>query len=209
LPSILKGVDAISSDISDAVVAPVVQAALFDGALDFAKLDIPFAITGAKLRADKVQGSNDDLKLEAEGTLALEDATLDAAVSATFDPGEQAVAGAEPTVRLLWQGPFNAPKRTVDLTQMTSFLSLRKFEQERRRVEILQAKMAEQQRLRREASLYRFRDAERARLRQKVLDDARLLDLQQKALKALAQKEEEERRKAHEDQTDPEKVPVQ
>jgi uncharacterized protein involved in outer membrane biogenesis len=212
LPSILKGADAISSDIADAVVAPVVQAALFDGALNFSKLSIPFSITGAKLRADKVQGANADLTLDAEGTLALEDATLDANVDATFNPGEQAVAGAEPTVRLTWQGPFNDPKRTVDLTQMTSFLSLRKFEQERRRVEILQAKMAEQQRLRRESALYRARDAERARLKQKAIDDMRLLQKAQEKLGELARDEEAKRKQDAEKQNEignPADVPAQ
>jgi hypothetical protein len=208
LPPILAGADKITADISDASVAPIVQTALFDGAASFPKLTIPFAITSAKLRADKVQRANDDLQLRAEGTLALEDGTLDASVETTFNPGEQAVAGAEPTVRLLYQGAFASPKRTVDLSQMTSFLSLRRFEQERRRVEILQAKMAEQQRLRRESALYRARDAERERVRQKALDDARLLDQEQKALKALAQ-EEEKRRQELRDQADPEKVPVQ
>jgi hypothetical protein len=208
LGPILKGVDAVPTDVNDAMVAPIVQSALFDGTLDFNKLDVPFAITGAKLRADKVQGQNDDMQLNAEGTLALADATLDATVETTFNPGEQAVAGADPTVRLIWQGPFITPTRTVDLTQMTSFLSLRRFEQERRRVEILQARMAEQQRLRRESMLYRTRAAERERLKEKALDDARLLQQQQEALKALARQEEEKRRQQN-GGVDPEDVPAQ
>ena len=180
--------------------------------MDFSKLSIPFSITGAKLRADQVQGSNTDLSLEAEGTLSLEDASLDAHVDAIFNPGEQAVAGAEPTVGLNWHGPFNNPERSVDLTQMTSFLSLRKFEQERRRVEILQAKMAEQQRLRRESALYRFRETERARARQKALDDARLLEDAQEKRSELAREEEEKRKKELEQQSEigtPENVPAQ
>jgi hypothetical protein len=208
LAPILKAVDAVPTDISEAMVAPLVQSSLFDGTLDFQKLDIPFAITGAKLRADKVEGKNDDMQIEAEGTLALADATLDAAIQATFNPGEQAVTGADPTVRLLWQGPFVAPTRTVDVGQITSFLSLRRFEQERRRVEILQAKMAEQQRLRRESMLYRTRDAERERLKQKAADDARLLREQQEALKALARQEEEKRREQN-GTVNPEDVPAQ
>jgi len=191
------------------MVAPIVQSSLFDGTLDFKKLNIPFAITGAKLRADKVEGENDDMQLEAEGTLALADATLDATVQTTFNPGEQAVTGADPTVRLLWQGPFIAPTRTVDVAQITSFLSLRRFEQERRRVEILQAKMAEQQRLRRESMLYRARDAERERVKQKAADDARLLQEQQEALKALARQEEEQRRAQQDGTVNPEDVPAQ
>jgi uncharacterized protein YdaU (DUF1376 family) len=63
-------------------------------------------------------------------------------------------------------------------------------------VEILQANIAEKQRLRREASLYRYLDAERERIEQKRIDDARLLEQAQEALKAQAQAEAEARRKA-------------
>jgi hypothetical protein len=200
LPSILQGADSISGDVSDTSIAPFVESSLFAGSLNFDKLDIPFAITGAKLRADKVSSSNADLRLDAEGTLSLEDARLEAGLEATFNPGEQAVTGAEPTVRLNWSGAFNAPDLDIDLTQMTSFLSLRRFEQERRRVEILQAKMAEQQRLRREAALYRARATERERLKQKALDEARLLEKAQQALKAQAREEEDRRKKTLEQQ---------
>jgi uncharacterized protein involved in outer membrane biogenesis len=213
LGPILTGADAIPTDLSENLLQPVVEKALFDGTLNFARLDIPFAITGAKLRADKVTGANDDVQLEAEGTLALEDGTLDANLDAIFKPGDQAVTGAEPTVRLNWHGSFNAPARTLDLTQMTSFLSLRKFEQERRRVEILQANIQEKQRLRRESALYRTRQAERERLRQKVLDEARLLRTAQEKLKELAREEEERRHKqSADDGSDiglPESVPAQ
>jgi hypothetical protein len=194
LPVILSDADAVTTEINDATVSPIVNATLFDGKMVFPKLDIPFSITGAKLRADKVQGENAEMQLDAEATLGLGDATLDASLDATFKPGEQAVAGADPIVRLMWQGPFVAPAVSVDVTQMTSFLSLRKFEQERRRVEILQARMAEQQRLRREASLYRARDTERQRLRQKALDDARLLQKAQDKRSELARQEEEKLR---------------
>jgi membrane protein involved in colicin uptake len=47
------------------------------------------------------------------------------------------------------------------VSDITSFLSLRAFERERRRVERLQASVLEKQRLRREVALYKFNDAER------------------------------------------------
>ena len=100
------------------------------------------------------------------------------------------MAGAEPTVSLGWKGAFAAPQRSLDLTTMTSFLSLRKFEQERRRVEILQGKMQEKQRLRRESALYRARQAERDRLVEKQKAEARLLIEAQQARARIAREEE-------------------
>jgi hypothetical protein len=214
LPAILAGADQLKADINDAAVAPLVKSALFDGMQAFPLLKIPFSITGAKLHADKVHGPSADqqLQLNAEATLALEDGTLAGSVDAIFNPGEQTVAGAEPVVRLNWNGAFSEPALSIDVTQMTSYLSLRKFEQERRRVEILQSKMAEQQRLRREAALYRARDAERQRLKQKALDDARLLGLAEEKRKELARQEEERLRRQREQQSQigtPEKAPAQ
>jgi uncharacterized protein involved in outer membrane biogenesis len=196
LPPILAGTDALTGDLDEARLRPIVESALFSGALDLDRLRIPFAITGARLRADTVSSANADVRLEAEGSLSLEDGALDGRIDTIFQPGEQAVAGADPAVSLNWTGSFNAPDLTVDLTQMTSYLSLRRFEQERRKVEILQARMSEKQRLRREAALYRARQTERERLRQREIDNARILERAQAALKALARKEAEERAKA-------------
>lgn len=194
LPAILAGADAIKGEVSEENVKPIVEGSLFDGSLEFQKLRIPFTITGAKLRADKISTSNASTRIEAEGSLSLKDAHLDARLTATFDAGEQALTGAEPIVGLSWQGPFIKPEMSLDVTQMTSFLSLRKFEQERRNVEILQARLAEQQRLRRESALYRARAAERERLKQRELDNARILEKAQEALKEKARKDAEERR---------------
>jgi len=92
---------------------------------------------------------------------------------------------------------------------MTSFLSLRKFEQERRRVEILQARMQEKQRLRRESGLYRARHAERERLAEKRKAEARLLLEAQKALAKQARDEEKARlRKKQQDEQNKGEAPV-
>jgi uncharacterized protein involved in outer membrane biogenesis len=200
LQPILDGADKVAGDISDASIQPFVTEALFSGALNLPDLDIPFTITGAKLRADKISAESPDLSIDAEASLSLENAAIASSIDLTLKPGEQAVAGAEPTITLGWNGSFVTPERSIDLTQMTSFLSLRKFEQERRRVEILQAKMAEKQRLRRESGLYRARQAERQRLAEKREAEKRLLIEAQKKLGELARQEEEERRKLREEQ---------
>ena len=62
---------------------------------------------------------------------------------------------------------------TVDVTELSNFLSLRAFERERRRVETLQANVLEKQRLRREVALYRARAAEREQQRLRTIAEER------------------------------------
>lgn len=193
---ILETADGVEGELTEASLKPAVSLLLLDGATGIGKLDIPFNIAGGKLRAANIAGSNAELAFEGETDIGLLAGDIAAAITLTFKPGEEALTGAEPSVRLSWEGPLAAPRRTVDITALTGFLSLRKFEQERRRVEILQANIAEKQRLRREAALYRSHAAERARIEQKILDDARLLQAAQEALKEQARADAERRRKA-------------
>ena len=118
-------------------------------------------------------------------------------------------AGAEPAVRLEWEGPLAAPARDIDITAINGFLSLRRFETERRRVETLQANVLEKQRLRREAALYRSRAEARAALaeatRLQAEEEARrraeaLHRLEQeRSTRAAAEEAERVRRKAADD----------
>jgi membrane protein involved in colicin uptake len=81
----------------------------------------------------------------------------------------------------------------MDVTDITSYLSLRAFERERRRVERLQANVLEKQRLRREVALYRFNDAQRVAAaeieRQRQAEEQRLRALAQDAAQRKAEAE--------------------
>jgi uncharacterized protein involved in outer membrane biogenesis len=196
VPPLLAAADKVDGQFTDATLLPLIERALFAGAIEADKLDIPFSIAGGRLRVDKVSGMmNNGARLDAQGAVGLADGALDAQMTLGYDPGEERMSGAEPSVTLAFQGPFATPERKTDFTAMSNFLSLRKFEQERRRVEILQAKMQEKQRLRRETMLWKARAAERERLRLKAADEERLLREQQEALSRLA-REEQERREA-------------
>ena len=87
-------------------------------------------------------------------------------------------------VRWLYSGDLEDPSVEFDVAPLTNFLSLRAFERERRRVEMLQASVLEKQRLRREVALYRFLEAERQAARERAEAEER------------ARREEEERQRA-------------
>jgi len=213
LPPILAKADAIQGELSDAALQPIVANALFDGALTLPRFDIPFSITGDKLRVDKVVGDAKGVHLDGQALVSLIDGRLDSELDLTYSPGEEKQSGADPIVRLTFAGPFARPTRVLDMTQMSNFLSLRKFEQERRRVEILQAKLEEKQRLRRETMLWKTRYAERERLRQLAIDNARLMKQAEEKLHEMAVEEERQRAEARDRQQDlnaePAPAPVQ
>lgn len=196
LPSILAFADTIRGDLSEAAMRADVEKAVSTGSTQIRALNIPFNIAGGRLRAANISGQNDEIAFSADADIGLMDRALSGRLTMEFKPGDEAQAGADPTVGFTWQGPFAAPTRQVDIAALASFLSLRRFEQERRRVEIMQANIAEKQRLRREAALYRAIDAERERLEQRARDNQRLLEAAQEALKAKARADEEARRKA-------------
>jgi uncharacterized protein involved in outer membrane biogenesis len=202
-PRFLKLADGIDGELSESALLPGIEKSVLSGTTRVDKLEIPFNIAGGRLRAANIAGENSEISFNADADIGLLNGDLSAKLAVVFKPGEEALAGAEPSVSLDWQGPLAAPERRIDITALNSFLALRRFEQERRRVEIMQANIAEKQRLRREAALYRSLDAERERLEQRARDNERLFKAAQEALKAQARAEEEARRKAAADKAAP------
>jgi hypothetical protein len=78
-----------------------------------------------------------------------------------FEPGVEAIAGGDPSVVFGLGGLLVDPAVSIDAGQLTNYLSMRAFERERRKVELLQAGVVEKQRLRREIALLNERAAQR------------------------------------------------
>lgn len=207
LQPLLVASDKLDGEITATKVSPLVEGLVGTGAMALGNVAIPFNISDGEIRLQNVTAANPQAHLSGEARLHIADETMDARLSVGFAPGEEAMAGADPALRLSYAGALSAPKRSLDVADMTNFLSLRAFERERRRVETLQASVLEKQRLRREVSLYKSlaierqsaadekaRQEEAARLKaiadaaaQKAADEAA-------AAKAAADKAAEEKR---------------
>jgi len=161
LQPLLASADKIDGEITAAKVSPLVEGLIAGGPTTLGDVAIPFNISDGEIRLQNVAAGNTLAHLSGEARLHLADETLDARLSVGFAPGEEAMAGADPALRLGYVGTLAAPRRSLDVADMTNFLSLRAFERERRRVETLQASVLEKQRLRREVSLYRSLALER------------------------------------------------
>lgn len=201
LPPLLSATDQIQGDITAAKVLPIVQTLLNNGEAVLPATAIPFNISTGVARATNIAASNDLAKLSGNAEISLPDERMRGSLGVDFNAGAEAQSGAEPALRLDFAGPLSAPGRTMDVTDITSFLSVRAFERERRRVERLQANVLEKQRLRREVALYKYvaavREAQRQREaaieQQRRGEEERLRNLAQQA---AAQKQAEEEARA-------------
>lgn len=187
-------------ELKDDKIRAIFQGRLDAGTLPFSRVEAAFAIGSGVLRANAINVTSQ--RAQAGGSLALDFGrwTMDADWTLKVDPGKNGVVGAEPQVGVLFRGPLDAPKRTLDVAPLSAFLTLRAFEREVQRVEDLQADIVEQQRFQRE--LKRLKDlriqreqeqkAAEAAARQKVIDDKKA----EEARQAAEAKAAEEARKA-------------
>lgn len=182
--AILASADAIEGDITETKVNAIALNQVLRGETRLGAVTVPFTIASGKLRAEAITGEDDAADFAGGAEIDLPARMLSGQLAMRLDAGEEAVTGAEPEIVLAFEGPIAAPTMRVDAQPLSNYLSLRKFERERRRVEMLQAAVLEKQRLRREVALYRSRAQERAALAE--------------AMRIQALEEERRRQEAHE-----------
>ncbi len=195
LTRMMASADAEKGEVKEANVGGQVAALVHQGDLSLGQVNVPFSISGGELRIQEVRLPSGSLTLAAEGNAGIFQHGMDASISLTYDAGDDAVAGGDPTVRLLYSGDRGEPRERVDVAALTNFLSMRAYEQERRRVEMLQSSVLEKQRLRREVSLYNFNAAERQAEKARLEAEERQRQAMVEAARAA---EEERQRKANE-----------
>ena len=198
-PPILQGADGLQQPIDAPKVRPLVDQSLWQGEVALGDVALPFSLNGGALHFQNLRAGIDPVTLTADATVDIAASTVNGDLDLLFNPGTETVAGAEPSVRLNYNGPLAAPALTTDVSALSNYLSLRAFEKERRRVEAMQASVLEKQRLRREVALYRFEAAERQAEKERVEAEARAKAEEEARLKAAAEerlrqeKEQQER----------------
>ncbi|MBO9132356.1 AsmA family protein [Rhizobium sp. B230/85] len=193
LPSLLSATDQIQGAVTADKVEPIVQTLLNNGDAVLKPLTMPLNISGGRVRIDNVVAMTDTAQLTGNADINLSDETIRGALAISLNAGADAVSGADPALRLGFTGPLATPTRSVDSSAVTSFLSLRAFERERRRVERLQSGVLEKQRLRREVALTKFAATERDIKRQQdaVIEEQRKAE--EERLRMLAEQAETQR----------------
>ncbi|MFD1743887.1 AsmA-like C-terminal region-containing protein [Rhizobium helianthi] len=189
LKDLLAQADRIDGDVTEAKVRPLVQNRIFAGKMQVGAVELPFTMSAGQVRFQNIAAQAGATRLSGDARFSLSEQTVDASLLMAYDAGEDAVAGGDAEVALRFRGDWSEPEQQLELGAITNFLSLRAFEQERRRVETLQASVLEKQRLRREVSLYQSLDNERRLAKEKAEAEARRVEEE-----AARQRAEEQRR---------------
>ncbi len=198
-PPILQAAEGLQQPIDAPKVRPLVDQSLWQGEIPLGNVALPFTLNGGALHFQNLRAGIDPVTLTGEATVDIAASTVNGDLDLIFNPGTEVVAGAEPSLRLNYNGPLAAPALTTDVSALGNYLSLRAFEKERRRVEAMQASVLEKQRLRRETALYRSQAAERQAEKERVEAEAKAKAEEEARLKAAAderlrqEKEQQER----------------
>ncbi|MEM9731873.1 MAG: AsmA family protein [Pseudomonadota bacterium] len=171
LNDVLSRADAVEDNALDAAVPEIVRSSLLSNALPLARLELPFNVTGPLLRVTNFATQAEALSLTGKMEYGLSDQSVDLQTDLSFEPGLEAVTGANPSASLSVTGPAASPSVDLDTTGFSTYLALRRSEAREREFAAQQAEILERQRLQRTARLYalraeakRIQAAERARL---------------------------------------------
>ncbi|WP_421415662.1 AsmA-like C-terminal region-containing protein [Agrobacterium tumefaciens] len=212
-PPILQAAEGLQQPIDAPKVRPLVDQSLWQGEIPLGNVALPFTLNGGALHFQNLRAGIDPVTLTGDATVDIAASTVNGDLDLIFNPGTEVVAGAEPSLRLNYNGPLAAPALTTDVSALGNYLSLRAFEKERRRVEAMQASVLEKQRLRRETALYRSQAAERQAEKERVEAEAKAKAEEEARLKAAAEerlrqeKEQQERLQQQQQQQQQQPVP--
>ncbi len=175
LGDILETADAEGFEITAQNVEPLVRRAILHGGLENASVSGAFSIGRSQVQVRNVELRDEDGMLDASGSYNPVSGETEITATLKLDPGEHALSGADPSADLAWRGTPEALTLELDTKAMEGYLSLRAFEREQRKVEILQETVLEKQRLRREVILTRMRMARREAARDEELQRLKAL----------------------------------
>ncbi|HZD89816.1 MAG TPA: AsmA-like C-terminal region-containing protein, partial [Pseudolabrys sp.] len=114
-------------------LADVVRKALASGQLTFDHADGKLAVNAGLVRLSDFNASSDDADLSLSSTLDLTDGDMDARLVLSGSK-----KNGRPDIFMALRGPANAPERTVDVSALTGWLTLRSVENQARRLKTLQ-----------------------------------------------------------------------
>ncbi|MEN0088248.1 MAG: AsmA-like C-terminal region-containing protein, partial [Pseudomonadota bacterium] len=191
LAGVLRSADEQEEPYSQDALNAVLNERLSTGRLAVPEIVVPFSVAGGEVRANALRLVGDDatLALNAEVDLAAGEVSLNGNLE--LDEGRNRIAGAQPEIAISYRGPIRAPSRQINGSGLASYLTLRAFEREQRRVELLQARILERQRLRREVRYYEVAKLEDEAAAERQAEADRLAEIERLAAAAALAAEQQ------------------
>ena len=172
-------------------IAGVVRRALDSGQLSIKRVEGAVVINAGQVRLSDVAADNQNVGLTLGGNLDLIDGALDVRLVLS---GESKAGGVRPDIFMALQGPVTEPTRSIDVSALSGWLTLRAIENQAKRVHELEEaarKQREAEQKRREAEQKR-REAEQKRREEA---ERRRLDLERKRQEAEQRRLEDEQKR--------------
>jgi len=132
--AVTRAVDT-GAPIEPARIADVVSRALASGALKVKQVEGALTLNAGQLRLEPVKATSEDGQLDASGTLDLTEGMLD---SRFILSGSGTAAGVRPDIYMALSGPLVDPKRNIDVSALTGWLTLRSVEIQAKKVKTLE-----------------------------------------------------------------------
>jgi uncharacterized protein involved in outer membrane biogenesis len=143
-------------------ISGMVSKALDSGGLAVKQAEGTIAVSAGQVRLSKLSADSEDAALSLAGTLDLTDGSIDARLVLS---GSGEATGARPDIFMALKGPVAAPTRSIDVSALTGWLTLRAIENQAKKLrEIERQREIEQQReAERKREFERRREIERQR----------------------------------------------
>jgi large subunit ribosomal protein L24 len=116
-------------------VSDVVGKSLEGGQLSLKSAESVMQISAGQLRLGNASAESKDAALSIAGTLDLTDGSMDSRLVLS---GLDEAAGARPSIFVALKGPFAAPARSVDVSALTGWLTLRAVENQTKRLRAIE-----------------------------------------------------------------------
>lgn len=199
LALVLEESDVEGFEINEAAINQLIEKHFLTGTMSIAEENSAYSISKGKAQIRNLVHAGDGFELGFNGAVSLEDGLSEVGLRMSIDPLINKVAGGTSEFDLAFKGPFSKPELEIQSQALQGFLSIRAFEFEQRRVELLQAQILEKQRLRREVVRINTRRGFKEQVRLERLrqeEEARLeaLRLAEEQRRAEAKRIEDERR---------------
>ncbi len=164
---------------------------LDSGSLRFDAMEGAFSIASGVVRASNIRIDTDALDSFASATIDLP--VLQLSSEWTLQVTDEEETSRTREVGVVFSGPLDQPQRSIDVSPLLGYLTVRTFEQEVERLENLQAEILERQRLGRELIRQGQERVRREREEaERAEDEAARLEAEREAAEEAARRREEE-----------------
>jgi hypothetical protein len=158
LSGVLHAGDNERFEITPANVENLARQLFLKGGARFPQIADNFSLGGGKLALRNIAGENPQARLSGSAEYDLKSGETAAQLTLALKAPGIAAQGEEPAVTLGFSG---SAKPALDVSALEGFLSVRAFEREQRRLDLLQEMVAERQRLSMELRILKAREAGR------------------------------------------------